>query len=144
MTNAPTELGPAAITADLPDEAEEKSGLATTAGVRTASFLSENPVALALVGVSAGWLALLMSRQGRDVVSEYPRTTGVLAVATGVGIALALPETQVENQLIRPVARSVAGQARGLVEHVKADIRTAREAVGALRDSLSSSAQSEG
>jgi hypothetical protein len=104
----------------------------------TRDFLSENALALTLVGISAGWLALTMGRQraSRELVSEYPVAAGALAIATGVGIAMALPETDVENRLVSPVARGLKDQARGLVEHVKADLQTARETAGELRDAL--------
>jgi hypothetical protein len=102
-----------------------------------AGFVADNALALTLMGLGASWLAFAASRPRRDLVAEFPLTTGALAVATGVGIALALPETQLESRAIKPLARGLAEQARGLVGHARADIRTAREAVGGLRDVLS-------
>jgi hypothetical protein len=112
---------------------------------KTSDFLAENAVPLTLVGLSAGWLALAFGRQrlaqrgrgdAREVVAEYPLVVGTLAAATGVGIAMALPETQLENRVVSPVARGLAERTRELADHVRADLQSARDAAGALRDSL--------
>jgi hypothetical protein len=102
---------------------------------KTADFVSENALALTLVGIGAGWLALALGQKGRaarEVVAEYPLAVGALAVATGVGMAMALPETELENRVISPVTRSLKAQASGLADHVRADLQTAREAAGEL------------
>jgi hypothetical protein len=169
MKNVPTLPGPSAITADAPGEVEDVEPAVTAPGVEqppvvespgapvatkmvsgknaraggdgsaAASFVSENAIALTLAGLGAAWLALSMGGR-RDLVSEYPITASALAIATGAGIALALPQTQLENRFVRPVARGIADEARSLVGHVRADLHAARDAVG----SLARSAQGEG
>jgi hypothetical protein len=138
----------------LPAERVAEKGMrARRAAGGAADFVSENAVALALVGVSAGWLALTMGRQrrvqsprgrrvvapsrdARELVSAYPLAASAVAVAAGVGIALALPESPLENRVLSPVARSLADQAHGLLDHVRADLRAARDAAGELRDAV--------
>ncbi|HEX5659288.1 MAG TPA: hypothetical protein VFX59_18970 [Polyangiales bacterium] len=67
-----------------------------------------------------------------EYMDENPLLVGALAIAAGVGVGLALPETRRENQLLGETRDRLLGDARGLLDEARRTARdvgeTAREA----------------
>lgn len=69
-----------------------------------------------------------VSQRSVDYAEENPLLIGALAVAAGVGIGLALPATQRENELLGETRDRLLGDARGLIGDARETAReTARE-----------------
>lgn len=69
----------------------------------------------------------------RDFARDNPVAVGALAVAAGIGVGMMLPMTRPENRLMGPARDRLLGEARHTAQRVG---RTAREAVGDLREAI--------
>jgi len=70
-------------------------------------------------------------RRTVDYADENPLLLGALAIAAGVGVGLALPATQRENELLGETRDRLLGDARGLIDEAR---RTAQETAEAARE----------
>jgi hypothetical protein len=74
--------------------------------------------------------------RAREFAKEHPIATSAAVVATGVGIAAALPGSPLENRVLGPVRDKLEGGAKAVFEDVKSGVKGAIEAATDVKNEL--------
>jgi hypothetical protein len=74
--------------------------------------------------------------RARQFAKEHPVATTAAGVAAGVGIAMALPDSQLEKRVLEPVREKLADSAEAVFNEVKSGVQTAFEAAKDVKNDL--------
>jgi hypothetical protein len=70
------------------------------------------------------------------LAKEHPVATSAAAVAAGVGIAMAIPGSPLENKVLGPVRDKLEGDARAAFDEVKSGVQSALETATEIKNDL--------
>jgi hypothetical protein len=75
-------------------------------------------------------------QRAREFAKEHPVATSAAVAAAGVGIAMALPNSPLENRVLGPVRTKIEEEARTVFKDVKSGVQSALEAAVEVKNDL--------
>jgi ElaB/YqjD/DUF883 family membrane-anchored ribosome-binding protein len=98
-----------------------------------ASSLGERAIEL---GHDARDGLIAAEQRTRELAREHPVAASAVAVATGVGIAMALPDSALEKRVLGPARGKIAEEAKAAFDEVKSGVQSAIETATEIKNDV--------